>query len=268
MLNNLFTANNPSTTTSGVNQLQNTAKLTSIASAIATEIFKTMEADQDKFAPMVTASQTSHDDMDKLITTAYYLQTVDVDFLKTETEDNIDKMIRSQQSKRSRSKAKVMTLEAYKTMMIGAISELLLRIASNKPKSSTGGGAHSSDIGYSEELIAEYTTDQEKLKKEIRNVQSKKSIMKSKAGFSETDDRWLQLLDAEELLKGLRTGGTTTTIIHDERLDKLQEMLSNDLDIERMKGNDAKGLLAKVREMFNTQPEVIVDEQGGNQENA
>lgn len=267
MLTNMFSANNPNTATGGVNQLQNTAKLTSIAAAIVNDIMKTIESDEIKYAPLVTLSQTSHDEMDKLIATTYDLSTVDVEFLKTETEDNIDKMIRSQQSKRSRSKAKTMTLEAYKTMMIGAVSELLLRIASNKPKSATGGGAHTSDIGYSDELLLEYTNDQEKLKKEIRNVQSKKSIMKSKAGFSESDDRWQQLLLAEETLKNLRAGGTTTTVIHDERLDKLEEILSNVSNIESMKGNDAKGLLAKVRDLFN-KPEVTEDETKPNEENA
>jgi len=249
-LNTLFSNNSQNVTFSGANQLQKTAQLTSLATEISAAILRTIESDEEKFTSMVLASQTSHDSMDKLITECVDLSQVDVEFLKDVSEDDIDKMIRSQQSKRSRSKTKVMTLDTYRTMMIGAVSENLLRLVSDKPKSAVG-GAHSGNIGYSEEQLQEYANDQEKLKKEIRNVQSKKSIMKSKASFTEEDERWQQLLSAEETLKSLRSSTTIITAV-DERLDKIQAMLGEDKDISKLSNKDAKELLTKVQEMLCT----------------
>lgn len=259
MLNNLFNPNTTGTTGGGANQLMMTGQLTNTATAIVAEIMKAIEADEQKYAPMVIASQTSHDKMDELIAAAFDLTTVDVEFLKGLSADDVEKMLRSQQSKRSRSKSKSMTLDTYKSMMVGAISENLLRISANKPKSAGGGGAPAGDIGYTEDKIAEYAADQEKLKKEIRNVQSKKSIMKAKVGFSDTDARWLQLLEAEEILKKLKTGEVTTTIvtIADERVDKLQEILTPDVDISKLSNKDAKAMLEKMRATITIKTEEV-----------
>jgi hypothetical protein len=86
--------------------------------------------------------------------------------------------------------------------MTGAIAENLLRMAMNKEKQN--GGRTAGNVGYTDAEIQELIKDQDKLRKVLRNVQSKKSIMKSKEGFSEKDERWLELLATEEMLKGLR----------------------------------------------------------------
>jgi hypothetical protein len=152
-----------------------------------------------------------------------------------------------------------MTLEAYKTMMVGAICEYILRTVGNKPKSANG-GAKAKNLDYSDEQLQKFATDRDALNREIRNVQSKKSIMKSKANFDENSEAWLKLLDAEKMLKDMRESAVP---IHDERLDKLQELVGADLDIEKMKGNDAKGLLSKIKELFTSDEKEPANEQQG-----
>ena len=100
------------------------------------------------------------------------------------------------------------------------------------------------------EQLEELKEDQDRLKKEIRNVQSKKSIMKSKADFSEEDPRWQALLVAEEQLKSIRIStGRTQVVKVDETKDALTETLA-DVDIEHLKAADSKELLAKIKAMI------------------
>lgn len=108
----------------------------------------------------------------------------------------------------------------------------------------------SGSVDFSAEQLEALREDQERLKKEIRNIQSKKSIMKSKADFSEDDERWQALLVAEEQLKSVRvsTGGTKVVKV-DETKEKLAEMLS-DLDPSHLKAADSKEMLARIKELL------------------
>lgn len=254
-LGNLFkTTNGANSNISGANQLQKTAQLTNVSTDIAHKLLKTFDADSEQYQAKVVASLDNHDQMDKLINEAYDLKSVDIAFLTEEKPDVIDKMIRSQQSKRSRSKGKVMTMENYTTMLIGAVAENLLRMASDKPKSAAGGNYKLSDIGYSEEQLQTLAADQEALKKEIRNVQSKKSIAKSKADFDPNSTRWTQLLVAEEALKSLRAGAQPVDpelSIKAEKIDQMKEVLAGVENLEQLKGADAKSILKSISDMLS-----------------
>lgn len=238
--------------TNGASQLAKTAQLTNMAEQIMSKIWKICEDNGEQYEGLVKASFESHNAMDKLITTAYDLTTIDVSFLKEESAEDLDKMLRSQQSKRSRSKAMARTLENFQRMMTGAIAENLIRLAAGKPKSAVGGGAKASTVEYSEEMLAKLANDQEALKREIRNVQSKKSIMKSKADFDESSERWQQLLTAEEVLKGLRV---STVRVVDNRAEQIKEVL-NGIDPSTLKAADAKELLAKIQSVITNEETV------------
>ena len=251
MLKDLF-ANNTSQKTSrgGGSQLSGTANLTRISADIAREILKQAEADPEKFADKIVESQKSHNIMDALINEIYDLKQVDVEFLKTESEEVIDRMIKSQQSKRSRAKSKEMTLENYLTMLTGAVAENLLRIAANKPKSAGGGGgARRGTVRYSEEELERFANDPEALKRAIRNVQSKKSIYKSKADFDETSERWQELLEVEAQLKALRDGQSAEAERAIETTSQLEEMLAT-VDLKDLKAADAKSMLESIKQML------------------
>lgn len=241
-------------TATGVTQLGKTAQLTSVAEVIATAVLSKISANVDVYQAKVVKSQQSHDGMDDLITECYDLSTVNIDFLKSESEEDIDKMIRSQQSKRSRSKGKKMTMDNYKTMLVGAISENLLRLAANKPKSAGGTSSRSTEIEFTEDELLKLSTDADALKKAIRNIQSKKSIMKSKADFDETSDRWLALLQTESLLINLRDNGKNAenpeTLRRLEQANKVEELLNGIDDVHSLKAPEAKSTLELIKNIL------------------
>ena len=251
MLKELFASNTNQEVSNRGNQLDNTANLTRISTDIAREILKIAEADAEQFADKIIESQQSHDVMDQLIKDTYNLTTVDVEFLKAESEEVLDRMIKSQQSKRSRAKSKEMTLDNYITMLTGAVAENLLRIAANKPKSAGGGGARRGTVTYSEEELEAFKNDPEALKKAIRNVQSKKSIAKSKADFDPESERWQALLEVEAELKAIRDGHSIEVEKAVETTNQLEEMLAT-VDTKDLKAADAKAMLDSIKGMLAT----------------
>ena len=227
-------------TTTGARSLAGTAQLTNVAETITADIMQAIEADFVNLNELLNKSKVSHEAMDTLINQLYDMSTVDVQFLRELDEQTIEGMLKSQQSKRSRSKSKAMTLDNYKAMMTGAVAEALIRLITGKKKSA---GARRVGTSYSEDELKELANDQEALRKEIRNVQSKKSIMKSKADFSEESEEWVQLLDAEKALKDLRATSDATK-------NALQEMLK-DVSIDELKAADAKDMLKQILELVS-----------------
>ena len=252
MLKDLFANNNTNQeVTNRGNQLDNTANLTRIATDIAREILKRAEADAEKYQTKIVESQKSHDVMDQLINEIYDLKQVDIEFLKAESEEVLDRMIKSQQSKRSRAKSKEMTFENYLTMLTGAVAENLLRIAANKPKSAGGGGARRGTVRYSEEELEAFKNDPEALRRALRNVQSKKSIYKSKADFDPESERWQELITVEEQLKAIRDGQTIEAEKAIEKTNQLEEMLAT-IDTKDLKAAEAKEMLESIKQMLST----------------
>ena len=252
MLKDLFANSNTNQNVSNRgNQLGSTANLTRISTDIAREILKRAEADAEKYQAKIVESQKSHDVMDQLINEIYDLTTVDIEFLKAESEEVLDRMIKSQQSKRSRAKSREMTLDNYITMLTGAVAENLLRIAANKPKTAGGGGTRRKTVTYSEEELEAFKNDPEALRKALRNVQSKKSIYKSKADFDPESERWQELLKTEEQLKAIRDGQTIEAEKAIEKTNQLEEMLAT-VDLNNLKAADAKNMLENIKQMLST----------------
>lgn len=246
--NNAFEAN---TTPAASNRgLLGTAQLTSTSSEIANKILQVIDADYDNYKELVAESKVDSNAMDKLITSTYNLAEVDVEFLKELEDGVIDGMLKSQQSKRSRAKGKAMTLDNYRTMLTGAIAENLLRLAANKPKSAGGFRRAAGDVDFTDEQLAEMAEDQERVRRELRNIQSKKSIMKRKEGFTEEDERWQKLLIAEEQLKSIRVSSIPgRTVFVDETKDNLRELLG-EVDPTALKASESKEMLAKVKALL------------------
>ena len=253
MLKDLFANNNNANqeVSNRSNQLSSTAELTKISTEIAREILKQAEADTEKYQTKVVESMQSHDAMDNLIAEIYDLKQVDIDFLKKESAEVLDRMIKSQQSKRSRAKSKEMTFENYLTMLTGAVAENLLRIAANKPKSAGGGGAKRGTVRYTDEELEAFKNDPEALRRALRNVQSKKSIYKSKADFDPESERWQELITVEEQLKAIRDGQTIEAEKAIEKTNQLEEMLAT-IDTKDLKAAEAKEMLESIKQMLST----------------
>lgn len=262
-LQGLFSATTQDATTGSARSLAGTAQLTSRAAAIASGIISVIDTNLDEYRDLFARSKNDNNAMDQLILKTYEITDEDVQFLKELDEATLDGMLKSQQSKRSRAKSKTMTLDNYKSMMMGALGELMIRKALGKAKSATVRYKNSTSLEYTAEQIEKFKTDQEAVRREVRNIQSKKSIMKSKAGFSfdvngepsvENDEadniRWQQLCEAEELLKSIRD--SVQPIIVDETKNKLTEMLDG-VDINQLKSADAKKLLEQALQLIKAE---------------
>ena len=255
---NLFASINEGTQ-NNTRELSGTAQLTSIASNLAAEILRTMNENIEEYAEAIRASQRDNSSMDKLIESVHPLADVDVEFLKELSDETIEGMLKSQQSKRSRCKAKAMTMDNYRALMTGAIAENLIRLATGKEKHSVGARRMAGSVDYTIEQLEQLAEDQEKLKKEIRNVQSKKSIMKSKADFDESDERYQALLKAEQQLKDMRISGSSIVEV-DTTKNALTDLLAG-ADLNNLKAADAKELLKQIQALTHSTTDVDTDDE-------
>lgn len=253
IMNNLFAESNNTVTTNG-RGLAGTAQLTEIASHLTNDVIAQLNENIDEHMELFKASQREHSAMDTLIEEMVDFDTVDYDFIYQLDDKTVDGMLKSQQSKRSRCKSKAMTMDNYKSMMTAAIAEKIIRLATGKTKNAVGVRRGTGTVTFSDEELEALRVDQEQLKKELRNVQSKKSIMKSKADFSEEDERWQALLVAEEQLKSIRVSTRGTKVVEvDTTKEKLEEAFEG-IDLENigsMKAADSKALLAKLAELIS-----------------
>lgn len=252
-MNNLFAESNNTVTTNG-RGLAGTAQLTEIASHLTNDVIAQLNENIDEHMELFKASQREHSAMDTLIEEMVDFSTVDYNFIYQLDDKTVDGMLKSQQSKRSRCKSKAMTMDNYKSMMTAAIAEKIIRLATGKTKNAVGVRRGTGTVTFSDEELEALRVDQEQLKKELRNVQSKKSIMKSKADFSEDDERWQALLVAEEQLKSIRVSTRGARVVEvDTTKEKLEEAFEG-IDIENigsMKAADSKALLAKLAELIS-----------------
>ena len=244
-INNLFATEN--TTASISNRgLAGTAQLTQMASDIASKIIAEMNDHIEEYADRIKASQAEHSAMDALINSFDYIAEAEYEWLAELSDETIEGMLKSQQSKRSRTKGKAMTLDNYRSLMTGAIAENLIRLATGKEKHAVGNRRASGSVEYTIEELEQLSIDQEALRKEIRNVQSKKSIMKSKAGFSEEDERWITLCKVEQQLKDMRVSTSGSKIVEvDTTKDAVNNLLAG-VDLHSMKATETKALLEQI----------------------
>ena len=249
-INEMFNTVENNETTTNARSLAGTAQLTSVANTLVANCMAKLSEQLDDYKELFMESQKDHNAMDKLLALLIDFDSIDVEFISSLDEQTVDGMLKSQQSKRSRAKNKLMTMDNYKNMMAGAIAENLIRKATGKVKMATGIRRASGSLDFTEEDLEQLKEDQDRLKKEIRNIQSKKSIMKSKEDFTEEDEHWKRLLEVEEQLKSLRVSTRATRVVKvDETKEKLASAFA-DVDLEHIKAADSKALLAQIKEML------------------
>lgn len=246
-INELFGTINPEATTS-TRSLTGTAQLTHLSANIADAIIRAMEAEIDVYKPRIQESARDSKAMDVLIDELGEINPDDASFLTELDEHTIDGILKSQQSKRSRAKSKQMTLDNYRTLMTAAIAENIVRIVTGREKNANSNRTVGAIVNYTIEQLEALGADQNALRKEIRNIQSKKSIMKSKADFNESDERWMALLKAEQQLKDMRIGGQPQVVEVDTTKNSLADMIG-DVDVSKLKSAEAHELLEKIQEM-------------------
>ena len=248
-IHELFNTENQESATNS-RTLSGTQELTRISSNIAVNIIRSMEEQIDIYKDRIAKSASDSKEMDALLDEFKPWAEIDEDSqLRFLDDETVEGMLKSQQSKRSRSKGKAMTLDNYRTLMTATIAESLLRELYNKPKQAVSSNRRFGTVNFTPAQLEALEADQEQLRKEIRNIQSKKSIMKSKADFDEASEQWQALLKAEQMLKDLRIGVASTIVEVDRTKDKLKELLS-DVDAEHLKAADSKELLASIMSLL------------------
>lgn len=176
------------------------------AMTMASQIMaKIPQADAD-YLNAIKASQESTAAMDDLVKQECGDALNDSDVAQFDPEE-AQKILKSNQSNRSRRKNMPMTQSNYVEMLTAAIAEWIIRTSCNMQKSAVGFGGHRHAVEITPEVVSELANDQEALGKAIRNIQSKKSTYKAKNADRdyEQDGEWLKLLEQEALLKAART---------------------------------------------------------------
>lgn len=226
--------------------LDGTARLTSIASKLTDEFINNLDSSAITDEELASALR-SNDQLDSIIRdlTDLRLQLDDSDFLEALDPEITTKMLKSQQSKRSRCKNKQMTASNFSNLITAAIAELLLRDYCGLTKHAGSGAGRRGSIGYTDAELEELAADQEALRKALRNVQSKKSIMKSKAGFDAESAAWLELLEVEQQLKDRRIKAPRSVKV-DETKSAISEMLT-DIDVKRLTKGELAELIANIQ---------------------
>lgn len=239
-LNELFVTNTASKA-NGKRTLSGTAEMTAKADTVVNSIFDALSNDFDANSELFEESKINHSSMDKLIEKfTNNFEDIDYDFLEKYDAEEIKQMLKSQQSKRSRSKSKEMTMDNYRAMMNAAVCEHMIRLATGKTKNHTAG---KSLEDYTVEYIQSLSEDQYDLRREIRNIQSKISICKrDNPETYEQLDKYKELLRIEGMLKEMRV-----PVEHGpSKIAKVNETLT-DIDLEALDIDEAKELIAKLR---------------------
>lgn len=180
------------------------------AIVMATELMAKIPSGDDEFLSQIKESQTSTSALDKLVQSEFGERLI-IDGVADFDHEEVQKLLKSFQSNRSRRKNMAMTQANYVELLTAAISEWIVRTSCGLGKSSVPfGGVRTAALEINENTVAALAQDQAALGKAIRNVQSKKSTFKAKhADVDYSDDPvWQELLRQEAMLKGARINRT------------------------------------------------------------
>ena len=237
-LNNLFTANTKET--KGKRALSGTAEMTANAEVVVNNIFEELSNCYDDYAETFEQSKTDANAMDALINQfTDDLSDVDVSFLEKYDDEELKAMLKSQQSKRSRSKSKEMTIDNYTAMMNAAVCELMIRTATGRAKTRTAGRGSSI---YTDEYLNSLADDQHELRRELRNVQSKMCIFRKKHPEDHSEfDEYQELMRVENTLKEMRVP------IEGHRVKMSEVTAALDVDANALSLEEAQQLIAALQ---------------------
>lgn len=185
--------------------------LKSAATVLATQIMgKIPQASangDEEFLQLIKDSQTSVAALDTLVKQECGEALVN-DEVKHFGEEEVAKLLKSNQSNRSRRKNMPMTQPNYMEYLTAACAEWILRESCGITKNANPFGGGRQAMVINDETIAQLADDQDALGKAIRNLQSKKSTYKAKHQDQENweqDAEYVEILDQLEKLKAVRT---------------------------------------------------------------
>lgn len=239
-LNNLFTAD--AKETKGKRALSGTAEMTANAEVVVNSVLEALSNSYDDHAELFEQSKVDANAMDMLISEfTNKFEDVEVNFLEKYDDDELKSMLKSQQSKRSRSKSKDMTMDNYKSMMNAAVCELMIRKCTGNAKTRTAGRGSNM---YTDEFLNSMAEDQHELRRELRNVQSKMCIFRKKHPEDFLDfDEYKELERVEATLKEMRVP------IEGHRVKMSDVTAALDVDVNALNLEDAQQLIAELQKL-------------------
>lgn len=234
-MENLFTA--PTTTEAGVRRLDCTAALTSYSDNEARTLLQKVNADPE-LQMSLKASFTDSDAQDSLI--SIVLGHLSTDAIIDADEEQLKRLLASQQSKRSRSKGKEMTVANYLSMMSAAIAESIIRTAIGRPR---GAAAKTSTVSLlTEDETQMFANDLDAANKKIRVLQSWKSTHKHLVDTAE----WSVVCQNISTLQGLRPASTSIKVAkEDPRVVEIRQRLAGK-DLDKLKAGEKAALLEEI----------------------
>lgn len=229
------------------------ALLKSAALGITAKVMAAVAGNDPEVIEQVKESQTSTAAMDELVKTYGGAELVNAEVAQF-GEEEVQKLLKSNQSNRSRRKSMPMTQANYQEMLTAAAAEWIIResLGITKNANPFGGGRAATELN--EQTIAELADDQEALGRAIRNVQSKKSTYKAKNADRdyENDEEWIGLLDTEAALKAVRisTPGVGRKGVS---MKKALQFILDGVDPTAVKKDEAVELLTTIIELSKGQ---------------
>lgn len=235
MTNELFTTT--TTSEAGVRRLDCTAALTSYADAEARTLLQKVNADPE-LQEALKASFTDSDAQDNLIVDI--LGHLSIETIMDADEEQLKRLLASQQSKRSRSKGKEMTVANYLNMMSAAIAENVIRQVIGRPR---GAAARTSTVSpLTEDELKLFKDDLDAVNKKIRVLQSWKSTHKHLQDSTE----WTTVCANIATLQGLRPATNSIKVTkEDPRVSAIRAQLQGH-DLDKMNAKDKASLLEDI----------------------
>lgn len=193
--------------TEGKRSIPGATILKAYATQLAAEIMAKIPTADAEFIQKVKETQESTTALDAFVKEQCGAKLNNAD-VATFGEEEVHKLLKSNQSNRSRRKNMSMTQSNYVEMLTAAVAEWVIRESCDIKKSAGGFGAGRQALVINEETVAELAKDQDALGRAIRNIQSKKSTFKSnhkdEPGWESTPE-YQGYLEQEAMLKAVRT---------------------------------------------------------------
>lgn len=181
------------------------AMLKTYAMGLASEIMTKIPTADADFIEQIRVSQTDTTALDNLVQQECGAKLNNID-VSAFGEEEAAKLLKSNQSNRSRRKAMPMTQSNYVEMLTAAIAEWVIRESCGITKHAGSFGTGRQAMVINEATVEQLANDQEALGRAIRNIQSKKSTYKGKHLDTDyaNDAEWLELCEQEAMLKAVR----------------------------------------------------------------
>lgn len=225
-----------------------TAVLTRMSNEYALQVLDAIADNEDEYRELVEESRTNSNLLADIIEKSKVLEGESFDEYELDNEEAI-KIMKSQQSKRSRLKSKgTETFEGYKTYLSAFIGETIIRTIADIKRASSGPRGRFSYEPYTEEELIEFKENQHRLASALRNLQSRKCILK-KEDSEEAAAKIEQLIIKEDQLKQHRDSSQLTS--KSQFYTKIVEHMEAIGDISELKVKEAREALQVIASIID-----------------